>query len=41
VEACPGAGKTQFGLEVAYAMVTSGEISRVLVVVPTVAIADG
>lgn len=41
VEACPGAGKTQFGLEVAYAMVTSGRISRVLVVVPTVAIADG
>lgn len=41
VEACPGAGKTQFGLEVAYRMVTTGEISRVLVVVPTVAIADG
>ena len=41
VEACPGAGKTQFGLEVAYRMVTTGQISRVLVVVPTVAIADG
>ena len=41
VEACPGAGKTQFGLEVAYRMVTAGEISRVLIVVPTVAIADG
>jgi superfamily II DNA or RNA helicase len=41
VEACPGAGKTQFGLEVAYRMVAAGKISRVLVVVPTVAIADG
>ena len=27
VEACPGAGKTQFGLEIAYRMVTAGEIS--------------
>lgn len=41
VEACPGAGKTQFGLEVAHRMVMAGEISRVLVVVPTLAIADG
>jgi superfamily II DNA or RNA helicase len=41
VEACPGAGKTQFGLEVAYRMVTAGQISRVLIVVPTLAIADG
>ena len=41
LEACPGAGKTQFGLEVAYGMVTAGVISRVLIVVPTVAIADG
>lgn len=41
IEACPGAGKTQFGLEVAYQMVTAREISRVLIVVPTVAIADG
>ena len=41
VEACPGAGKTQFGLEVAFRMAAAGEISRVLVVVPTVAIADG
>lgn len=41
VEACPGAGKTQFGLEVAYRMVVAGQISRVLIVVPTLAIADG
>jgi superfamily II DNA or RNA helicase len=41
VEACPGAGKTQFGLEVAYRKVIADEISRVLIVVPTVAIADG
>jgi superfamily II DNA or RNA helicase len=41
VEACPGAGKTLFGLEVAYRLVSAGVISRVLVVVPTVAIADG
>lgn len=41
VEACPGAGKTRFGLEVAYQLALRGEISRVLVVVPTVAIADG
>jgi superfamily II DNA or RNA helicase len=41
VEACPGAGKTQFGLEIAYRMVLSGEISRVIIVVPTIAIADG
>ena len=41
VEACPGAGKTQFGLEVAYRLVAAGRISRVLVVVPTLGIADG
>jgi len=41
VEACPGAGKTQFGLEVAYRLVADGLISRVLVVVPTLGIADG
>jgi superfamily II DNA or RNA helicase len=41
VEACPGAGKTHFGLEVAYRMVIAGDISRVLIIVPTVAIADG
>jgi len=41
VEACPGAGKTQFGLEIAYQLVGSGAISRVLIVVPTLAIADG
>lgn len=40
VEACPGAGKTRFGLEVAYRLVAADEISRVLVVVPTLAIAD-
>jgi len=41
IEACPGAGKTQFGLEVAYQMVMREEITRVLIVVPTVGIADG
>jgi superfamily II DNA or RNA helicase len=41
IEACPGAGKTQFGLEVAFRLVASEEISRVLVVVPTLVIADG
>jgi superfamily II DNA or RNA helicase len=41
IEACPGAGKTQFGLEVAYRLVEQGKISRVLVVVPTLGIADG
>jgi superfamily II DNA or RNA helicase len=40
VEACPGAGKTRFGLEVACRLVATGQISRVLVVVPTLAIAD-
>ena len=41
IEACPGAGKTRFGLEVAYALVAKEAISRVLIVVPTLAIADG
>lgn len=41
VEACPGAGKTRFGLEVAHELAASGQISRVLVVVPSLAIADG
>jgi uncharacterized protein len=41
IEACPGAGKTQFGLEVAYRLVEQSAISRVLVVVPTLAIANG
>jgi superfamily II DNA or RNA helicase len=41
VEACPGAGKTQFGLDVAYHLVAAGRVSRVLVVVPTLGIADG
>jgi superfamily II DNA or RNA helicase len=41
VEACPGAGKTHFGLEVAYRLVQAGEISRVLIVAPTLGIVDG
>ncbi|MEZ0070090.1 superfamily II DNA or RNA helicase [Streptacidiphilus sp. MAP12-20] len=41
VEACPGAGKTRFGLEVAHELVARGQVSRVLVVVPSLAIADG
>jgi superfamily II DNA or RNA helicase len=41
IEACPGAGKTHFGLEVAYRLVAEGHISRVLIVVPTIGIADG
>jgi len=41
IEACPGAGKTRFGLEVTFRLVEAGAISRVLVVVPTLAIADG
>ena len=41
IEACPGAGKTQFGLEVALQMVLRGEITRVLIVAPTLGIADG
>src|SRR3990170_5941100 len=41
VEACPGAGKTHFGLDVAYRLVQAGLISRVLIVVPTLGIADG
>lgn len=36
IEACPGAGKTHFGLEVARQMFESNEINRVLVVAPTV-----
>jgi superfamily II DNA or RNA helicase len=41
IEACPGAGKTHFGLEVAYRLAASGHLSRVLIVVPTIGIADG
>lgn len=41
VEACPGAGKTHFGLEVAYRLLTAGEISRLIVVAPTIGICDG
>lgn len=40
VEACPGAGKTRFGLEIAHAMLASEDVSRLLVVVPTRVIAD-
>ena len=41
VEACPGAGKTHFGLEVAYRLLSAGEISRLIVVAPTIGICDG
>ncbi len=41
VEACPGAGKTSFGLEIAYRLIRDGEISRVIVIVPSLGIADG
>jgi superfamily II DNA or RNA helicase len=35
VEACPGSGKTRFGLEAAVALILSGEINRVLIIAPT------
>jgi superfamily II DNA or RNA helicase len=41
IEACPGAGKTRLALEVAHHLIKAGEISRVLVVVHTIGIADG
>jgi hypothetical protein len=41
IEACSGAGKTQFALEVAYRLVAEEKISRTLVVTPTLGIADG
>ena len=41
IEACPGAGKMHFGLEVVYRLTASGRISRVLIVVPTLGIAMG
>lgn len=41
IEACPGAGKTLFGLEVCFRLLADGKINRVLVVAPTRAIADG
>jgi superfamily II DNA or RNA helicase len=41
VEACPGAGKTHFGLDVAYRLLASGDISRLVIVVPTIGICDG
>lgn len=41
VEACPGAGKTSFGLTIAYSLLESKQISRVLIVTPTLGIAEG
>ena len=41
VEACPGAGKTLFGLKVAHRLLASGDVTRLLIVVPTRSIADG
>lgn len=41
VEATPGAGKTQFSCHVANRMKASGDIQRIIVVSPTVAIKDG
>src|SRR5262245_43072480 len=41
VEACPGAGKTRFALEVAYQLIAQGAVSRLLVIVPSLGIADG
>ena len=41
VEACPGAGKTRFGLEVAYHLIANGTVRRVLVFVPSLGISDG
>jgi superfamily II DNA or RNA helicase len=41
VEACPGAGKTTFGLTVAYRLLESRAISRVLIVAPTLGIVGG
>jgi superfamily II DNA or RNA helicase len=35
IEACPGAGKTRFALEAAARMFDSGEINRLLIVVPS------
>ncbi len=41
VEACPGAGKTHFGLDLIYRLLRKAVISRVLIFVPTLGIADG
>ena len=41
VEACPGAGKTNFGLTLALRLLEAGKISRVLIVAPTLGIVDG
>ncbi len=41
VEACPGAGKTAFGLSVAHALLQSGAVSRVLIFAPSLGIVDG
>jgi superfamily II DNA or RNA helicase len=38
IEACPGAGKTRFALEVAYRMFQSGDVNRLLIAAPTVRI---
>ncbi|MBB6380567.1 superfamily II DNA or RNA helicase [Pseudonocardia eucalypti] len=35
IEACPGAGKTRFALDAAATMISSREVNRVLIVVPT------
>jgi len=41
IEACPGAGKTLFGLTVAHQLLADGIVTRLLIVVPTRSIADG
>jgi superfamily II DNA or RNA helicase len=41
VEACPGAGKTNFALTVAHGLLCEGVVSRVLIVAPTLGIVDG
>jgi superfamily II DNA or RNA helicase len=41
VEACPGAGKTSFALNIAWHLLEARTISRVLIAVPTLGIADG
>jgi superfamily II DNA or RNA helicase len=40
IEACPGAGKTRFGLEYAARLFAERVVNRVLIVVPTTRIAD-
>jgi superfamily II DNA or RNA helicase len=41
VEACPGAGKTNLGLTVAYRLLELKQISRLLVIAPTLGIVGG